>query len=200
MQSVTSRRLFLALVAAVLGFLALSCQAGAGGPGGAGQWDNQTVYTKVGMRVEPAKRGGGWHMYSTNHIGLPKQIPVGTAFTVRGSTRNGLELVGEDGTSTHIEFVARHHPELTLNSWLDRMLSTAPVELPGNLNSSERAAIAEGRYEVGMSREALFLSIGPPPSILSPSANDSVLTYEFKHFNRVVITFDAEGRIASIKN
>ncbi len=207
MQAIFSRRAFLHLTAVACGILMMACASGGGGASAGGEtkasgnkWQDQTVYTRVGMRVEPAQHGEGWHMYSTNHVGLPKHIPVGTKFTARNVGRSKLDLVADDASVIHVEFVAKHHAGMEFDAWIDRQLSLTAIALPGTLNEKERAAIGEGRYEVGMSRAALFLSIGYPPATLSPALTDPELKYELKRFNNLVFSFDAQDRISAIKN
>ncbi|HUR28428.1 MAG TPA: hypothetical protein VM509_09595 [Planctomycetota bacterium] len=206
MQIRLSRRVLVHLCVLVCGFLMLACEAPAGGSASAAPsnasatWQDKTVYTRVGMKVEAAKKGGGWHMYSTNHVGLPKHIPAGSKFTAREQGRSQIELVGEDGSVIHVEFVARHHPDMNFASWLERQLSTTPVELPASLDEKERAAIQAGRWEVGMSRAALFLAIGYPPTALTPSPNDALLKYEVKKFDNIVFDIDAQDHVASIRD
>ena len=192
MQTRFTRRAALFLLAAVLGGLASGCATS--------KWTHQTVYSRVGMKLEAGRREVGWHMYSTNHIGLPKHIPPGTKFTVSDVRRNRIDLAGEDGVAVQLEFVARNHPGLSFDAWLDRQLSTVPVELPGDLDSRERDAIGQGRYEIGMSRAALFLSIGYPPESLTPNLNDAKLTYEQKRLNKIAFQFDSRNRISAIQN
>ena len=185
-------RLALFLLAAALSGLWCACATS--------RWTDQTVYSRVGMKLESGRREVGWHMYSTNHIGLPKHIPPGAKFTVSNHRRNRIDLVGEDGVAVQLEFVPRSHPGLSFDAWLDRQLSTAPVELPSDLDARELDAIGKGRYEVGMSRAALFLSIGYPPESLSPNLNDSRLTYEIRRLNKIAFQFDDRDRISEIRN
>jgi hypothetical protein len=192
MQSRFTRRAALFLLAAVLGGLLSACATS--------RWTDQIVYSRVGMKFEAGRRPVGWRMYSTNHIGLPKHIPAGTKFTVSDVRRNRIDLAGEDGVAVHLEFVPAHHPGLSFDAWLERQFSTAPVELPGDLNSRERDAIGQGRYEIGMSRAALFLSIGYPPESLSPNLNDAKLTYEIKRGNKIAFQFDDRDRVSAIRN
>jgi hypothetical protein len=200
MQATPSRRVVLGSLLLLLAAAGTACHAAHGAAADANRWTGKTVYTRVGMRVEPSKKFTGWHMYSTNHVGLPKYVAPGSKFTVRDFGRSSANLVGDDGAVVQLEFVSRHHADLTFDSWLDRQLSTEPVELPGDLDAKERAAIADGRYEVGMSRAAFFLAVGYPPSVLSPSLQDAVLTYEVRRFNRVVFTFDAQDRLAEVRH
>ena len=193
MQTRFTRRAALFLLAAALSGLTSACAA-------ASRWTNQTVYSRVGMKFESARRDVGWHMYSTNHIGLPKHIPPGTKFTVSGVRRNRIDLAGEDNVAVQLEFVARSHPGLSFDAWLERQLSTAPIELPGDLDPRERDAIGQGRYEIGMSRAALFLSIGYPPESLTPNQNDAKLTYEQKRLDKIAFQFDDRDRISAIRN
>ena len=193
MQTRFTRRAALFLLAAVLGGLTCACATSS-------KWTNQTVYARVGMKFESGRREVGWHMYSTNHIGLPKHIPAGTKFTVSDQHRNRIDLADEDGVLVQLEFVPRSHPGLSFDAWLERQLSTTPVELPGDLDSRERDAIAHGRYEIGMSRAALFLSIGYPPESLTPNQNDAKLTYQSKRYDKIAFQFDDRDRISAIRN
>ncbi|HEX6811979.1 MAG TPA: hypothetical protein VF384_10190 [Planctomycetota bacterium] len=191
MQTRFTRRTAMFLLAAVLCGLSACATS---------RWTDQTVYSRVGMKFESGRRNVGWLMYSTNHIGLPKHIPAGTKFTVSDHRRNRIELTGEDGVAVHIEFVPRSHPGFSFDAWLERQLSTAPVELPADLDARERDAIGQGRYEIGMSRAALFLSIGYPPESLTPNQNDAKLTYEIKRLNKIAFQFDDRNRISAIRN
>jgi hypothetical protein len=195
-----SRRALLAFLFLALAGAFAACHTAGGASVDANRWTGKTVYTRVGMRVEPAKKVAGWHMYSTNHVGLPKFIPAGSKFTFRDFGRNRANLVGEDGALVELEYVTRHHPDLTFDTWLERQLSETPTELPGDLSDKEKEAVAAGRYEVGMSRAALFLAIGYPPRALTPGLNDAQLTYEVRRFNRVIFQFDAEGRLSAIQH
>lgn len=199
MQTHFTRRAGLHLLVLVFGVLLMACKAG-GGTASTNRWAGQTVYTKVGLRVEPTKKGDGFHAYSTNHIGVSKHLPAGTKFTARDVGGSKIVLVAEDGAVVTIDFVRKHDPGMTFDAWLDRELSTSPVDLPTDLDAKERAAIQEGRYEVGMSRAALFLAVGYPPATLSPNLEDASLKYEIKRFNSIVFTFDANGRISDIKD
>src|SRR5262245_21631600 len=192
MQTRFTRGAALFLLATVLAGLTSACATS--------RWTDQTVYSRVGMKFESGRRNVGWHMYSTNHIGMPKYIPAGTKFTVSDHRRNRIDLAGEDGVAVQLEFVPRSHPGLSFDAWLERQLSTAPVDLPGDLDSRERDAIGQGRYEIGMSREALFLSIGYPPESLTPNQNDAKLTYEVRRLNKIAFQFDDRDRISAIRN
>lgn len=199
MQDKTSRRALFLLLAGL--WLALtSCASLEPSPADRGRWRGKAVYTRVGMHAEASKAFVGWHMYSTNHIGLPKFFPLGSKFTVTVFGPSSVSMVAEDGSVVELDYVPRHHPDLTFDRWLERQLSFEPIEAPSGLSSEERTAIAEGRYVQGMSRKALFLSVGYPPATLSPNLNDALLTYEVKRFNRVMFQFDAQDKITEIRH
>ncbi len=202
MKTLLTRRAGLHLLVLVFGFLLMACKAGgAGGSAGStNRWQGQTIYNKVGLHAEPTKKGDGFHAYSTNYIGLSKLMPAGTKFTAREVGGSKIVLAAEDGAVVTIDFVKKHHAGMSFDAWMDREFSTSPVDLPTDLDSKERAAIQAGRYEVGMSRAALFLAIGYPPATLSPNLEDASLKYEIKRFNGILFTFDAKGRLSDIKN
>ena len=84
--------------------------------------------------------------------------------------------------------------------WVARHFSEQPVEWDSDLSDSERELVFKGRYEAGMSREALFLAIGYPPASLSPDPAAPLLLHQVKRFNKVAFHFDAAGRLEQIRN
>lgn len=182
--------LLLALSALV--FATASCRTSASG----GPETTRVVYAATNLRASPG-RGSTWDVVSTNFIGAPKLIPVGTRLELGPARRGRMAMTDESGTAYTLVFVERHHM-MSLDAWLARQFSDVPVELPADLTDQERDCIAAGRGEVGISRPALFLAIGYPPATKSPNLDARDLTYQTAKFPTRRFEFDADGRVSSI--
>jgi len=137
MRGATSRRAQFFLLAAL--WLALSsCAYLEPAPADRGRWRRKAVYTRVGMHAEASRAFVGWTMSSANHAGLTEYFPLGSKFTVTVFGTSSANLVAEDGSTVQLEYVPRHHPDLTICRWLERQLSFELIEPPSGLNSEER--------------------------------------------------------------
>lgn len=152
------------------------------------------LYSNVGMHFD-AHRGSN-RAYSTNHIELATFKPAGTRFELVEQNRKYLTLRDEDGTDFHLYWVQKHS-RMPMGEWVDRQFSTAPLELPAELSEKERAAIAAGKVEPGMSRTAVTLAVGYPPASLTPNLDADTWVYEARRFVSRRVTFDAEDRVSS---
>ena len=162
------------------------------------KWLGKTVHPKVNIHAEA--KGGDYHFYSTNHIGLPVVIPVGADLVVVEVEASDITFrYSKENVALKLEYVEKHN-RMPIGAWLDREFSMTPVALPSGLTDKERDAIKKGEAQVGMSREALFLAIGYPPASLTPSDKASHLIYEKKRFNKVEFIFDDKDHLLTIKN
>ena len=105
----------------------------------------------------------------------------------------------DDRRPLRIEYVEKRNRK-PATDWVARHFSEQPVEWDSDLSDSERELVFKGRYEAGMSREALFLAIGYPPASLSPDPAAPLLLHQVKRFNKVAFHFDAAGRLEQIRN
>lgn len=184
--------LALLLALSVLVLSTASCRSSAGG----GPETTRVVYAATNLRASPG-RGSTWEVVSTNFIEAPKLIPVGTRLELGPARRGRMAMTDESGTAYTLVFVERHHM-MSLDAWLARQFQDTPVELPADLTDQERDAIAAGRAEVGISRQALFLAIGYPPATKSPNLEARDLTYQTAKFPTRRFEFDADNRVSSI--
>lgn len=155
------------------------------------------MYTRVCLHTE--YRGGVYKAYSTNYIGVPDKFPAGTRLRV--VEVDGDEVVLFDPKSAreiHIEYVEKHNL-MSVNAWFGETFSDTPVALPP-LSADEKDSVANCRAQVGISRAALFLAIGYPPASLTPARGGLALTYDWKRFNRRVITLDANGKVTAVRD
>lgn len=153
------------------------------------------LYTRVGMHFD--LRRGVYEMYTTNYVGVPHFLPPNTELTYEARTRSGIELSDAEGNRYRITHQRRHTPDF--DTWVDKCFSTQPVELPGSLTEQELEAIAAGRVEEGMSREAVLLAWGYPPATLVADPYRGPLQYDRMRMSRgTTITFDDQDRVVSV--
>ena len=65
-------------------------------------------------------------------------------------------------------------------------------------SDQERALIRAGEVGVGMSREAVILALGYPPSHQTPSLQNQAWTYWRDRFRTFVVEFE-NGKVARIR-
>jgi hypothetical protein len=152
-------------------------------------WLGKPVFNRVGLRGE--WKGDLFLSYSTNYVGVSEFFPVNTAFVVKSIDSKKIVLqMPEKKRDLVIEYIEKHN-RMTTNEYMIQTFSSKREEMPASLTKTELAQITRGEYAVGMSRAALFLSIGYPPASLNGDLKGSTLTYQKKRFNKV--TFQFEG-------
>jgi hypothetical protein len=156
----------------------------------------QVLYTRTGMHAAADKKGN-WSIKSTNYVATPKLVRAGAALTVQSIGRDRMEVLEADGTPLDIRFEAKHSM-MSFDAWRDRQFSSTPIELPKDLSKLERKCIEEGRAEVGMSRDALFVAIGYPPANRSPDLQAGSLTYATDMWGTRRYEFDDKGKLTAI--
>ncbi len=157
----------------------------------------KVVYAKVAIHCE--RKGDAMYAYSTNYIGLDTVIPVNAKLTVLSADDDEVRFARENNTPLEIEYVEKHN-KVSFSDWANKNFAEKAVELPKDLSDKEKKAIEAGRYEVGMSRRAIFLAIGYPPKSLTLDDTDRVLKYAKKRFNNVSLTFDDKDKVIDVKD
>jgi hypothetical protein len=74
----------------------------------------------------------------------------------------------------------------------------ASCDKPGGLSSVDEQGIKEGRAMVGMSKKAVVMAIGYPPTSQTKSTDDNSWRYWHNRFTTMLITFDG-GKVTNIK-
>jgi hypothetical protein len=77
------------------------------------------------------------------------------------------------------------------------MFSPAPIDL-SRFSDQERDLILRGEAGVGMSREAVIMALGYPPSHKTPSLEGEVWTYWRNRFSTFVVEF-GNGKVVRIR-
>lgn len=105
--------------------------------------------------------------------------------------------------ATGREYVYRHHERAgeSFEANLDRSFGDAcDKDEPARLSAVDQEGIRKGEALVGMSRRGVVLAIGyPPPRATSDTERDEWL-YWRNRFNRFVVEFGADGKVARVRN
>ncbi len=150
-----------------------------------------TYYTQVGMFYEKGR-------YRTTNYGAGIFIPVNTAVNlVEFGTKNFI--VSIEGAGESVEFV--NVPKYT--NWsqaeaFEKLFSAEPVSL-FKFNAHERENIATGNIAAGMSKAAVIVARGYPPSHETPSLKRDQWKYWKNRWDTIIVTFN-DDRVVDIKD
>jgi len=134
----------------------------------------EIYFTKVNIWYETPKR-----VYSTNyHKG--KMLPVGTEIEIIKPKGKKIRFLNaETGELLYLHHI-RKYTQVTTQDLLSRYFSETSVledEAYRKFTKKEKDAIANGRIEKGMSKEAVIMAYGYPPTHQTPFLEDSVWTF-----------------------
>ena len=118
-----------------------------------------------------------------------RRIPVNSQvrFLFRGS-RGRQQMRVIDGVAYTYQHIKKH-TEDSFEEAFGKAFGPEPVDLSG-FTEQERKAIQEGRVEVGMSREAVLIAMGPPPAVGTPSLDADTWKYWSNRFRTFFVTFE----------
>lgn len=186
-----SKQWLLAGIAALMTFVFTGCGGGAASPAVASAMaSNQVLYTQTGMWYEQNHRGVNIAS-GTNYKG-GVYIPVNTKVTVLDTTRYGA-LISVNGINVELHNVTKY-TALDNGAFIDRMLGTAPVSL-SKFTDAERAAIKKGALVKGMSKAAVIVSRGYPPSHATPSLDGDRWRYWKNRWATMYVDF-SNGKVS----
>jgi hypothetical protein len=95
------------------------------------------------------------------------------------------------------EFVGKHHPGLTGEQWMDRVLTTRDfAALSQGLTAAEIKAVRAGQVKAGMSRKAVLLAAGYPPEVGTASTKLDTWKYWRHRFGSYPVRF-SDGKVES---
>ena len=158
-------------------------------------YEGKTVYNRVGLHGEI--RGDSFISYSTNYIGTSDFYKINTEFHVVSINTKEIVLTSANHEAVHIELVLKYNHE-SLTQYFDEIFSNTKITLPSTLTNNELKLIDNGEYSLGMTRQALFYSVGYPPANLNSNRETSDLIYQTKRFSRVRFEFDDKNKIKHI--
>lgn len=134
----------------------------------------KTFYTRANMWFEGPK-----NFLSTNfHKGL--MIPIGTKVKI-SSYRGARIKFAIDGGATYTYIHARKHSKIKLRELFYRYFSETSVMANGEafskLTKKEQENVLDGIIEPGMSKEAVLMAYGYPPTHRTPDLASNIWTY-----------------------
>lgn len=179
------------LLLLIISAVGLGCQSSPGASEGGGP-SGDVYYARFAIQVD---RG---FCRSTNYrsAGGGVTIPINTKVEFESKRRNRFNMRLAEGRSFVFEHVARHTMDSAEEAF-DSFFSPRSIDL-SSFSAKERAAIEAGSIEIGMSRQAVLTSIGPPPAVGTLSLESSTWKYWSNRFATFGVHFDANGRVSRI--
>ena len=135
-------------------------------------------------------------VYSTNYE-KGNILPAGSEVKDVKRSKDKLEFtdVTLDLRFT-FDFVDRHHPGLTGEQWMARLLTTRDfAALSQGLTSDEIKAIRAGEVKAGMSKKAVLLAAGYPPEVGTASTKLDTWKYWRHRFGNYLVRF-SDGKVS----
>ncbi len=172
----------------ILAFL-MGCSSGA--PKELKGSEGQTFYTQLNMWTYKDQ-------HRTVNYGVDRLIPVNTAVKIRDIGGEDVEFSllenGRELTLVNIEKYSREE----MGEIFKRYFGRDTVSLD-SFTAAEREAIAEGKVEKGMSKQAVLMARGYPPAHETPSIEDDQWKYWTSRFNTKIVYFE-NGKVSRIKD
>lgn len=148
------------------------------------------MYTQTGMWYDTTKRN---RVMGTNYaVGI--YLPANSEVTMTGTVRNGI-VINHKGQSIEVYNVPKY-TGLDINQFIDRTLSEKPANL-GKLTAAEKKAMKTGKIAKGMSKAAVLVLRGYPPSHVTPSTDLDRWTYWRNRFAKMHVEF-SKGKVSNI--
>jgi hypothetical protein len=140
-----------------------------------------TYYTQVGMYYDK-----GRHRTTNYAVGI--FLPVNTAVELMEFGSKNF-FVTVESTGETIEVVNNpKHTNWTLDEAFDKLFAREPVSL-FKFNATERQNIAAGSIAKGMSKSAVIVARGYPPSHETPSLKRDQWKYWNTTWNTIIVSF-----------
>lgn len=125
----------------------------------------------------------GTEVLSVDIGGLGSRKPFVTLTTVSGGGTYGIYLR------------PKFHPGLSIEQFMERLVTNQPLEeLMQGMTELEIDAIRNGKLVVGMSKQAVLIARGYPPSHRTPSIDANAWLYWENRFRKKLVHFDKDGR------
>src|SRR5882762_4434742 len=136
-------------------------------------------------------------VYSTNYQ-KGNILPAGSEVKDVKRSKDKLEFTDpKPNMKFTFEFVSKHHPGLTGDQWIDRLLTAKDfAALSTGLTAAEIKAIRAGEVKAGMSKKAVLLAAGYPPEVATASTQLDIWKYWRDRFRNYLVKF-SDGKVAS---
>ena len=146
-------------------------------------------------------REKGKEIFSTNyHVG--EIIPVGTPVRILKNESGRIEFSTDTDKKCTIVHVTRHS-RIGFDALFNRLFTKADVLAPGGLfhklTMKEKKAVADGTIIPGMSRKAVIMAFGYPPSHKTPDLEGGTWIYWLSRWRTVTVVFNESDSVQSVK-
>ncbi len=129
-------------------------------------------------------------------------LPAGTKITtiiLHKGRRQALQFTTADNKTFWLFLAPKFDPGLHIEDIQKRLFGDKNLQaLSRGLTAAEVTSIKQGRITKGMSKAAVLVSWGYPPTALTPSTKADKWTYWKSRFDKQDVFFDAKGRVADI--
>ncbi len=157
----------------------------------------KSYYTKANIWYQQPK------IWSSNFKAgsiLPAGTKISSITLHKGRRHRTIEFTTENNKTFWLYLAPKFDPGLSLEEMQERIFGSKNfTELTRGLTASEITAIKQGEVAVGMSKDAVLVSWGQPPTALTPSPKLHKWTYWKSRFDKQNIFFEANtGRVVKI--
>ena len=189
----SKRYLVVPTVVALLALFSSACQSRVKD---ASELTGEPFFTAINIRYEHPER-----IYTTNYR-VGAMIPVGTKVTMGEIRSRRIHFSTEKGEFT-IEFVKKHSkPKLSLMDVFNQYFSREnPLRENGPFSEftvSEQGNIRKGKIAVCMSKSAVLMAYGYPPSHRTPSLDSDIWRYWESRLQKWRVFFQ-DGKVMEIQ-
>ncbi len=156
---------------------------------------DKSFYTKANIWYQQPK------IWSSN-FKAGSILPAGTkitALTLHKGRHQAIEFTTENNKTFWLYFAPKFDPGSSLEELQQRLFGNKNFSaLTRGLTASEISAIKLGEVAKGMSKKAVLVSWGHPPTALTPSPKAHKWTYWKSRFDKQNIFFDTKGQVSEI--
>lgn len=159
--------------------------------------NEKNVYTAVNIWYRHREK-----ILSVNHH-QGVILPVGTRVTIEAMTGRSIQFADQQGTKYRLILARKYKgPDMNTRGLFDQYFTqTDPMGKNGaftKLNETEKGYVRSGHVSVGMSKEAVLMAYGYPPSHMTPTTDADVWKYWGTKFRAYLVYFK-NNRVVEIQ-
>lgn len=156
----------------------------------------QTYQTLTNLHPDPVKKT----MYAVNYQLQGGMIPVCSEVTIKKVKKKVIVFTWKDIEYTLNWDRASKKSGITLASVADGFFGkTCPSKKIAKMSKVDKEGIKTGIPQVGMTRDAVLIAMGPPPKHATPDLASATWMYWLNRFKRKAIEFDAKGKVSKVR-
>lgn len=152
------------------------------------------VYTLVNLHPDESNS----RLYTVNYQ-MPGLIPVCSKVRITDTGRKAVVFEVVETGREYQYLLHRSLPEPFSDHISDVFGSDCPRDKIAGMSKIDQEGIRDGVAKVGMSKEAVAIAMGPPPSHATPSLESDEWMYWQNRFNRLRVEFE-NGKVSAVVN